>query len=122
MDSTQHLDTRETSDLIASNKVEGTAVYNQQGERLGTIEHFMVDKLSGQVDYAVMTFGGFLGIGTDRYPLPWDALTYSTEHGGYVVDVTKEQLQGAPHYSEQEPSYDDSYGEQVYSYYGFNYR
>ena len=122
MDSTQHLDTRETSDLIASNKVEGTAVYNQQGERLGTIEHFMVDKLSGQVDYAVMTFGGFLGIGTDRYPLPWDALTYSTEHGGYVVDVTKEQLQGAPHYGDREPDYNDDYGEQVYSYYGFNYR
>ena len=62
--------TDETDRLIASNKVEGTAVYNRQGERLGEVYNFMVDKYSGQVAYAVMSFGGFLGIGeaTTRCP------------------------------------------------------
>ena len=64
----------ETDRLIASNKVEGTAVYNRQGERLGSIYNFMVDKRSGQVEYAVMSFGGFLGIGDSYHPLPWKAL------------------------------------------------
>ena len=73
--------TDETDRLIASNKVEGTAVYNRQGERLGSIYNFMVDKRSGQVEYAVMSFGGFLGIGENYYPLPWKALTYDTSHG-----------------------------------------
>ena len=71
-------ETDETDRLIASNKVEGTAVYNRQGERLGSIYNFMVDKRSGQVEYAVLSFGGFLGIGEDYYPLPWKALTYDT--------------------------------------------
>ena len=65
----------ETSRLIASNKVEGTAVYNRQGERLGSVYNFMVDKMSGQVAYAVMRFGGFLGIGDSYHPLPWKSLT-----------------------------------------------
>ena len=62
--------TDETDRLIASDKVEGTAVYNRQGERLGSIYNFMVDKRSGQVEYAVMSFGGFLGIGDSYHPLP----------------------------------------------------
>src|SRR5690242_8118538 len=88
--------TDETSDLIASNKVEGTAVYNTNGERLGTVYNFMVNKRSGQVAYAVMSFGGFLGIGESYHPLPWRALTYDTRQGGYVVDISRERLEGAP--------------------------
>src|SRR6266404_316775 len=60
----------ETDELIASNKVEGTAVYNRQGERVGTVHHFMVGKRSGQVAYAVMSFGGFMGLGEKQFPLP----------------------------------------------------
>ena len=93
--------TDETDRLIASDKVEGTAVYNRQGERLGSVYNFMVDKRSGQVDYAVMSFGGFLGIGDSYHPLPWKALTYDTSQGGYVVDLDKDRLQGAPSYSSQ---------------------
>jgi hypothetical protein len=88
--------------LIASNRVEGTAVYNHQGERLGTVKHFMVDKLSGRVAYAVMSFGGFLGIGARFHPLPWDVLTYDTGKGGYVVDLDKERLCNAPTMAEEE--------------------
>jgi PRC-barrel domain len=68
----------ETDRLIASDKVEGTAVYNRQGERLGTVHNFMVDKSTGRVAYAVMSFGGFLGMGESYHPLPWRVLTYDT--------------------------------------------
>lgn len=114
--------TDETNRLIASNKVEGTAVYNSQDERLGTVYNFMVDKRSGKVEYAVMSFGGFLGIGESYHPLPWDVLTYDTDQGGYVVNLDKEMLEKAPSYrSGEEPQYDRAYGEQVYGYYGVPY-
>ena len=116
------INTNETSELIASNKVEGTAVYNTSGEQLGTINNFMVDKRSGQAQHAVMQFGGFLGIGADYYPIPWKMLTYSTDHGGYVVDLDKDKLNDAPSYSEtEEPDYNAGYGQQVYSHYGVTY-
>lgn len=116
-------DTRETERLIASDKVEGTAVYNRDDERLGSIERFMVDKRSGQVEYAVMSFGGLFGLGHSHYPLPWQALTYDTDKGGYVVNVSKEQLEGAPRYEGEadQPVYDRDYGEKVYGYYGLTY-
>jgi sporulation protein YlmC with PRC-barrel domain len=114
--------TDETTRLIASNKVEGTAVYNRQGDRLGSIYNFMVDKMSGKVEYAVLSFGGFLGLGQDYYPLPWSMLTYDTSQGGYVVDLDKSILQDAPHYSEDsEPTHDREYSRQVYDYYGVTY-
>ncbi|WP_188055078.1 PRC-barrel domain-containing protein [Sphingosinithalassobacter sp. CS137] len=117
------VDTRETNRIIASDKVEGTAVYNPEGDRLGTVERFMVDKKSGQAEYAVMSFGGLFGIGDRHYPLPWQALTYDIDKNGYVVNVTKEQLEGAPNYERggDEPNYDRDYGERVYTYYGYTY-
>lgn len=112
----------ETAALISSNKVEGTAVYNSCGERLGSIYNFMVDKLSGQVRYAVLSFGGFMGLGEDYYPLPWNTLTYDTRLNGYVVDLSREQLEDAPHFdSEHEPDYSRDYGQRVHSHYGQPY-
>lgn len=111
--------TDETDRLIASNKVEGTAVYNRQGERLGSVYNFMVDKRSGKVEYAVMSFGGFLGMGESYHPLPWGVLTYDTDQGGYVVDLDKDMLEKAPSYrSGEEPRYDRAYDERVTGYYG----
>ena len=108
--------------LIASSKVEGTAVYDGDGERLGTIYNFMVNKLDGQVEYAVLQFGGLFGVGSDYYPLPWEMLTYNTERGGYVVDIDREALENAPSYRDNdEPVYDRDYGSQVYSYYGLSF-
>ena len=114
------VETDETRDLIASNKVEGTAVYSRQGERLGTVYNFMVNKRSGQVAYAVMSFGGLLGMGGTYYPLPWNALTYDTNQGGYVVDVDKNRLGSAPSYrSGEDPfSSDAGYGSRVRTYWG----
>lgn len=114
--------TDETNRLIASDKVDGTAVYDRAGNKLGSVRNFMVDKRSGKAEYAVLQFGGFLGIGSDYYPIPWDMLDYETAQGGYVVDLTKEQLEDAPRYTETEdPVFDRSYGESVYTYYGRAY-
>jgi sporulation protein YlmC with PRC-barrel domain len=107
-----------TSDVISSEKVEGTAVYNVAGEKLGSIDDLMIDKVSGQVRYAVLEFGGFLGMGTDRYPIPWKVLKYSTDKQGYVVPLDKARLEKAPKYSEgKAPVYDNEYGTRVNSYY-----
>lgn len=114
--------TDETNRLIASNKVEGTTVYNRDGEKLGSIYNFMVDKRSGQAEYAVLQFGGLFGLASDYYPLPWNVLTYETDQGGYVVDLDKTVLEKAPRYaSDNEPTFDRDYGREVYGYYGVNY-
>ena len=112
----------ESHDLIASDRVEGTSVYNREGERLGTISKFMVGKRNGRVEYAVMGFGGLFGMGERDYPLPWNVLTYDTDQGGYVVDLDKDKLRNAPSFERgQDPTYDRDYGEQVYTYYGVIY-
>ena len=96
------LEARETHSLIGSDKVEGTAVYRSNGDKVGTIERVMIDKISGKVAYAVMSFGGFLGIGEDYYPLPWKLLTYNPRLEGYEVNVGEQQLKGAPKYTQHE--------------------
>jgi sporulation protein YlmC with PRC-barrel domain len=108
-----------SGDVISSDRVEGTDVYNNAGDKLGSIDDLMIDKRSGQVRYAVLEFGGFLGMGTDRYPLPWDMLKYDTTRDGYVVPLDKKQLEGAPRYAQDNrPDYDDEYGRRVNDYYG----
>jgi hypothetical protein len=99
MEETMVTEARETVNLIGSDKVEGTAVYGADGNKIGSIERVMIDKLSGKVSYAVLSFGGFLGIGDDYYPLPWQSLKYDTNLGGYVTGITEAQLQNAPKYS-----------------------
>jgi hypothetical protein len=88
----------DTGRLIASDRVEGTAVYGANDEKIGSIARIMIEKISGQVSYAVLGFGGFLGIGDDYYPLPWHSLKYDTRIGGYRIGVTADQLKGAPKY------------------------
>jgi hypothetical protein len=119
-DSVVELERRETPGLIGSDKVEGTPVYRPDGKRAGQIERVMIDKLSGKVAYAIMSFGGFMGIGEDYYPLPWSLLTYNPRLDGYEVNISEEQLKGAPKYSQHE-SWDWSdraRGQKVYDYYG----
>ena len=108
-----------SSNVISSDRVEGTAVYNSSGDKLGSIDDLMIDKISGQVRYAVMEFGGFLGMGTDRYPLPWNMLKYDTSKEGYVVPLDKAKLQGAPRYTDDSvPEYNTDYSRSVNSHYG----
>lgn len=109
---------RETGSLIGSDKVEGTAVYGADQQKIGSIERLMVDKASGKVAYAVLSYGGFLGIGDDHYPTPWSSLTYDTSLGGYRTNITKAQLDKAPRYaSDNDWSWDRSNDKRVYDYY-----
>jgi len=106
--------------LIAAEKVNGTDVYNMNGDHLGTVDDIMIDKVSGKAIYAVMSFGGFLGIGEKQHPLPWSSLTYDESKGGYVVNLSKERLEQAP---TLDPDDDDfawtpDYGRRVDKYYG----
>jgi len=110
----------ETTALISAGKVQGTNVYNTQGEALGELYDVMIDKRTGKIAYAVMSFGGFLGVGNDYHPLPWNTLKYDTRQGGYVVGLTKEQLESAPHYGRNEnPAWGDrAYEQGIHDYYG----
>jgi hypothetical protein len=110
---------RETASLIGSDKVEGTAVYGADEQRIGTIQRIMIDKISGKVAFAVTSFGGFLGIGEDYYPVPWPSLKYDTRLGGYRAGITINQLQGAPKYSRNiDWDWNDrARDRQVYEYY-----
>jgi len=95
----QHTQTAHS--LISSEKVQGTKVYSPSGDHIGDIDHLMIDKVSGRVTYAVMSFGGFLGIGHDHYPIPWGALKYDTDLEGYRTGITEDQLKAAPQHSEE---------------------
>jgi hypothetical protein len=90
---------RETVSLIGSDKVEGTSVYGADDRKIGSVQRVMIDKSGGKVAYAVITFGGFLGIGEDYYPMPWANLKYDTNLNGYRVAVTEDQLKNAPKYN-----------------------
>ena len=109
-----------TGSLIAAEKVNGTDVYNMNGDKLGTVDDIMIDKISGKAIYAVMSFGGFLGIGEKQHPLPWSALTYDKDKEGFVVNLDKRKLENAP---TLDPDDDDfvwtpDYGRRVDQYYG----
>lgn len=111
--------TTSSSDVISSDRVEGTAVYNTACEKLGSIDDLMIDKFTGQVRYAVLEFGGFLGIGTDRFPLPWNLLKYDTTLDGYVVPLEKERLEAGPRFADNEvPEFTTDYSQRVNTYYG----
>ena len=86
--------------LISSEDVEGTDVYDLKGKKIGEVDHLMIDKLSGRVTYAVMSFGGFLGLGHSHYPLPWGALKYDPRCNGFETGVSETQLRDAPAFSD----------------------
>ena len=115
------IDRNETHQLIASDKVEGTNVFDSKGEKLGTVRKVMLGKLDGQVRYVVMGFGGLFGMGEDNYPLPWDSLDYDTTLGGYKMrslskgDLDKEK---APSYGrDDERDWSEDYERQIRLYY-----
>lgn len=109
----------ETERLIASDKVEGTPVYGRDGDRLGRIENLMIGKRSGKVEYAVLSFGGFMGMGDRHYPLPWRELTYDERLGGYQVNMSERDLDRAPsHWADENPRYERGYGSDINAYYG----
>ena len=105
-------------ELISFRRVEGTPVYSRSGEKLGSVHAVMIGKRSGQVAYAVLSFGGLLGVGGHVYPIPWELLTYDVDEGGYVVDVSRTQIENAPamKLDETDRPIDRQYEEEVNSY------
>jgi hypothetical protein len=113
------VESRETTSLIGSDKVDGTAVYGVDEKKIGRVERMMIDKMSGKVAYAVLSFGGFLGMGEDYYPTPWSNLTYDTRLGGYRVNLTKDQLEKAPKYGKKSDwTWSRANDVRIYDYYG----
>ena len=107
-----------SGNLIAADQVKGSNVYNPAGDKLGTIDDVMIDKVSGRSIYAVMSFGGFLGMGEKYHPLPWSTLKYDPRQGGYVVNLDKKRLEGAPNYDQNEDfKWTPEYGRRVDKYY-----
>ena len=105
--------------MISSERVEGTKVYGPDDRHIGAIHHLMIEKVSGHVAYAVMSFGGFLGMGKDYYPIPWQSLRYDTRLDGYVTDVTKEQVEGSPDYDRDRFDWaDDDWHRRTHEHYG----
>lgn len=109
---------KDTPSLIASDKVEGTAVYGRDGERIGSIQRIILEKRGGRVAYAVLSFGGFWGIGDDYYPLPWEKLTYDEDLDGYRIDLIKGQIEAAPRYRDDSEDWYHDNGRSVHDYYG----
>ena len=110
----------QTDRLISSEKVDGTAVYNRNGDRLGTVDHLMIDKFTGQVEYAVMSFGGFLGMGDRLFAVPWTALKLDTANKRFILNASKEQLKNAPGFDKDHwPAMADStWVTDVHNFYG----
>ena len=113
--------TRAPQALIFSSRVNNTPVINADGDRIGHIEDVAIDKRTGQVAYAVLSFGGFLGMGEKYHPLPWPLLIYDVERNAYVVSLDKDQLKAAPSYTLEELAdlgdSDERYRDPVYAYY-----
>jgi PRC-barrel domain len=109
--------------LIESDRVEGTSVFDPNGKKIGSIKRLMIEKIGGRVAYAVMSFGGFLGMGEDEHTIPWNKLTYDTKLGGYRTDVTEQQLRGAPNFNrDREYGWNDRERErELHDYYGAPY-
>ena len=106
-------------DLIAASRVRGTEVYSTNGDHLGSVDEVMLHRHSDRIAYAVMSFGGFLGIGEKYHPLPWSILDYDVMKAGYVVNLTEAQLRDAPSFARDDIHEDDSaWREPVHSYYG----
>lgn len=105
--------------LIPAERVNGTTVFNTSGDKIGSVEDIAIDKLSGQVAYAILSFGGWLGIGDRHHPVPWHVLNYDVEKRGYVIPMDKAQLEQAPSFEAHELSgWDDqNRRDDIYTYY-----
>ncbi|PTQ10019.1 photosystem reaction center subunit H [Sphingomonas oleivorans] len=110
--------TKPTSRLVASDRVEGAAVYARDGHKLGTVRSFIIDRISGQIVFVVMSVGGFLGLGQKYHPLPWDMLAYDEFKDGYVINFDLDMLHGSPSYRPDDaPEFDEAYGQRIATYY-----
>lgn len=108
-----------TTLLSGKDDIQGTRVFSPAGDELGHIDDVMIDADSGRLVYGVLQFGGFLGIGSDHYPIPFGKLRYDHTLAGYVTDLTREQLEGAPAYIEDWRA-DRDWQRRSYEHYGLS--
>lgn len=104
--------------LIQSNKVDVMKVKSRDGDPIGSVHAFMVNKRTGQSAYAVLTIGGFLGMGKGYYPLPFSLLSFDPATDTYVVTIDRRVLEGGPSWASTAPVFDQAYADRVASYYG----
>lgn len=111
-------DQERTSDLISSDRVEGTAVFGADGDKIGHVQQMLIEKIGGQVTDVIISVGSFLGIGGELHSLPWSKFSYDTDLGGYKLDVTEEQLRQAPTFKpgESERAHNREFQTTVYEY------
>ncbi len=107
-------------EVMSADSLEGDTVVNSQGEDLGTIEAIMLDVRSGRIAYAVLSFGGFLGMGDKLFAIPWQALKLDADRECFILDVERARLENAPGFDKDHwPSMaDETWARQVHSYYG----
>lgn len=107
-------------ELMGADTLVGNDVFNHKDEDLGDIKEIMLDMRTGKVGYAVLSFGGFLGMGEKLFAVPWNALVLDTKHKRFVLNVEKDRLEGAPGFDKGHwPDMSDpSWAKQIHSYYG----
>lgn len=110
-----------TRRVLSSSTLEGDSVRNSAGEDLGKIEEIMIDIPTGRVAYAVLSFGGFLGIGNKLFAVPWEALTVDEEAHQFILNVDRQTLENAPGFDKDNwpDMADPSWGAQIHSHYGY---
>lgn len=106
--------------LLSATSLMSDAVYNQKEEKLGDIKDMMLDIHSGTVSYAVLSFGGFLGLGEKLFAVPWSALTLDTVNKRFVLNVESERLQNAPGFDKDNwpDMADATWAQNIHTYYG----
>lgn len=111
-----------TSHVLSATNVIGARVRNSKNESLGKIEDIVLDTRHGRIAYAVLSFGGFMGLGSKLFPIPWQALAQASDGDEFILDVEKEALREAPGFEKEElPDFaDQEWGGQVYGYYGYD--
>lgn len=111
--------TRTIPQVLSATSLEDNDVVNTEGQSLGNIEDFMIDLDNGRVSYAVLSFGGFLGVGDKLFAIPWDSLHVDTTNERFVLDVPKEKLENAPGFDKSNwPNMADrAWGQKIYKYY-----
>lgn len=108
--------------VLSADAVRGDRVYNPEGEDLGRIEDVMLDLETGSIAYAVLSFGGFLGLGDKHFAIPWQALRLDQERSTVILDVPKDRLKEAPGFERNDPPEftDRSWGAEIHSHYGYD--
>ena len=105
--------------VLSSSGITGTNVYNAKGDSLGEIKDLMINTQNGTISYAVLSFGGFLGLGDKYFAIPWESFTIDAANEKFVLNLSKEKLENAPGFDKENWPSDATYIDSVYTHYGY---